>query len=390
METITIKRLHDKRIREVHLWVFSNELAPLPEGVVNGGLVRVRTARGDDLGTGLLNTNSLISVRLLNTSVEELDEDFFAERIAKANSMRQRILPHETSYRVVFGESDFLPGVVLDRYGDYFSLQLLSAGMDIRKEAIIAGIRSVFPDCKGIVEKNKSYLRVQEGLEEHEGICFGEIPDTVIMKELALSYEISLVEGQKTGWYLDQKVNRKTVRSLVSDMTVLDCFTNQGGFALNAAFGGASKVVGIDSSAKAIERCNNNAKLNNLENVTFEKADVFEYLDKQLHETQEWDCIILDPPSFTKSKKNVPEAKRGYARINRVALCLIRSGGLLITASCSHHIFEDVFINIIRKQAHLEGRQLQLLHQSSQSPDHPILLSMPQTRYLKFFVFRVI
>ncbi len=391
MDTLTIKRMHDERIKNGHLWIFSNELVDIPKTIAPGSIVRVKNSRGDDFGQALFNPNSLITARLLLYKEQTpISVAFFVERLQKALLRRKKLLGSEECYRLAFGESDLLPGLVVDIYGKYASVQTLSFGMDLLLPDIISALTTVFPALKGIVEKNKSSLRDLEGLEPREGVIWGNVPDEIIVKENNFVYSVQLIEGQKTGLYLDQKLNRRVVEQLSSGLRVLDCFTNQGGFALHASRGGATYSLGVDSSKKAIERCLENARTNNSTNIEFQVQEVFAFLDKQLETNQKWDMIILDPPSFTKSKKNVPEARRGYERINRVALCLIEPGGYLVTASCSHHIFEDVFLEIITQAAEKEGRQLQLVHRGMQSPDHPILLSMPQTKYLKFYIFQVL
>jgi len=391
MDTLTIKRMHDERIKNGHLWIFSNELVDIPKTIAPGSIVRVKNSRGDDFGQALFNPNSLITARLLLYKEQTpISVAFFVERLQKALLRRKKLLGSEECYRLAFGESDLLPGLVVDIYGKYASVQTLSFGMDLLLPDVISALTTVFPALKGIVEKNKSSLRDLEGLEPREGVIWGNVPDEIIVKENNFVYSVQLIEGQKTGLYLDQKLNRRVVEQLSSGLRVLDCFTNQGGFALHASRGGATYSLGVDSSKKAIERCLENARTNNSTNIEFQVQEVFAFLDKQLETNQKWDMIILDPPSFTKSKKNVPEARRGYERINRVALCLIEPGGYLVTASCSHHIFEDVFLEIITQAAEKEGRQLQLVHRGMQSPDHPILLSMPQTKYLKFYIFQVL
>lgn len=391
METITIKRMHDERIKSGHLWVFSNELVDVPKTIPPGSIVRVKNSRGDDFGQAFFNANSLIAARILQwKDSSPISVNFFVERFQLALQRRKKLLGNEECFRLAFGESDLLPGLVVDIYGEYASVQTLSFGMDVLLNDIIYALKTVFPNLKGIVEKNKSSLRDLEGLQPREGVIWGEVPDEILVKENDFIYSVQLIDGQKTGLFLDQKLNRRAVEQLSEGLRVLDCFTNQGGFAMHASRGGAKYTLGVDSSKKAIERCNENAKVNNCNNIEFRVEEVFAFLDKQLETNQKWDMIILDPPSFTKSKKNVPEARRGYERINRVALCLVESGGYLVTASCSHHIFEDVFLEIITQSAEKEGRQLQLVHRGMQSPDHPILLSMPQTKYLKFYIFQVL
>ncbi|MBS1536374.1 MAG: class I SAM-dependent rRNA methyltransferase [Bacteroidetes bacterium] len=388
MTPLHLKKHHDRRIQSGHPWVFSNELTDIP-ALTSGSLVEVFSHTGKSYGSGLYNPNSLIAVRLLGDKISDLSTGFFIKRIAQAEHLRRQIMLGEHSYRLVFGESDFLPGVIIDRFGDYFSLQILSSGMDLHLQAIIEALVHLFPSTLGIIEKNTSHLRQLEGLELREGVVYGSIPDGIEITENGVRLSLSLLGGQKTGYFLDQKHNRIRVKELISNLRVLDCFCNQGGFALNAGIGGAKEVLGIDSSESAIKSATQNAVLNNLTNVQFQKADVFEYLTVEVRNKSSWDCIILDPPSFTKSKKNVGAAKKGYAEINCLALQLLAKGGLLVSASCSQHIYEETLLEIIRNEAQKLNIPLRLLYRGGQSPDHPILVGMPETQYLKFFIFFV-
>jgi 23S rRNA (cytosine1962-C5)-methyltransferase len=408
MITLTLKHRHDERLRSGHHWVFSNELLDVPTTIHAGSLVDVADAKGRSYGTGLFNPHSLVAVRLLKTDRDELGVDFFADRIYHALRFRERLFPTERAYRVVFGESDLLPGLIIDRYGtstgDFFAVQTLSVGMDTRKSLIAEALRRVFPDTQAIVEKNNSNLRLLEGLELRECVLWqaqtlDHLPEDIEIREHDIRFAVSLLKGQKTGYFLDQKLNRQRIAELCCGLRVLDCFTNQGGFALHAAKGGAQSVLGLDSSAAAIERCRINTRLNGFENVRFETAEVFEFLQTETqrltdttlaeHERRRWDCIVLDPPAFTKSRKHIPVAKRGYGKINRLALKLLPKGGLLATGSCSHHISEDLFLRVVQEQAVLERRELRLVFHGTQSPCHPVLMGMPETRYLKFFIFEV-
>ncbi|MCS6807545.1 MAG: class I SAM-dependent rRNA methyltransferase [Bacteroidota bacterium] len=404
MTTLIVKNRHNARLRSGHLWVFRDDLESIPSSLAPGELVAVQSAGGHQYGTALFHPTSLIAARLLLSTTSELSAEFFVERIRQALALRERVLPSERTFRLVFGESDFLPGLIIDRYHDitrhqnneYFVLQTLSAGMDNKKDEICTALRIVFPATHGILEKNTSALRQHDGLDKREGILWGTIPPAITIAEHGILSSVSLLEGQKTGYFLDQKLNRLKVKGLAAGLRVLDCFTNQGGFALHAACGGAHYVLGLDSSQTAIQRCHINAELNGLSDIaTFRCEDVTGYLQNAVeHYRNEperpWDMIILDPPAFAKSKHHIPQAKRGYARINRMALRLLPRGGLLATGSCSHHISEDMLFNIILQEAERERRQLRLLFHGRQSPCHPILASMPETSYLKFFIFEVI
>ncbi len=383
---LRLKPQAHKRIRGGHPWVFQDELAERPS-LDAGTIVRVVTDYDYDLGLGMYNAQSQIVVRLLNT--QRFDLEFFVQRIGNALHLRERLFAPETAYRLVFGESDFLPGLVVDRYSDYLALQFLSAGMDRHRELVVEALRSVLPSVQGMVAKNDSPLRTREGLQRKTEVLFGSIPEYISMQENGLRFDLQLESGQKTGYFLDQRLNRAFVRSISRNLRVLDCFTNQGGFALHAADGAAREVVGVDSSAQAVSSCTHNAELNNFAQCSFVEADVFDYLKQQAAEGQKWDMVILDPPAFTRSKAQVAQAKRGYAEINRQALKLIPAGGFLVSASCSHHVSETMLMDVIRDEARRINRQLKLIHRGEQSPCHPILLSMPETHYLKFLVFEV-
>jgi len=389
MHEVRLRAGADKRIRSGHLWVFSNELQELPP-LAPGSLVRVLSAQGESFGVGLYNRHSLIAVRLLRTEQEELTLDFFTERLLQALALRQRLCPGEQMYRLVHGEADLLPGVVVDRYGDYLAVQTLSVGMDLRLPLIVEALRTVVPETRGIVEKNASRLRELEQLPQRQGVLYGTIPERIQLEEFGIRLELRLLESQKTGAYLDQRYHRLLTGRLAQGLRVLDCFTYHGGFALQAARHGAVEVLGVDSSATALECARRNAELNGLKQLHFHEADVFQFLRDQVAAAARWDMVILDPPAFAKSRRHVPSAKQGYAEINRLAMLLLPSGGYLVTSSCSHHLFEAVFLELLFAEAARIGRQLRMLYRGTQPPDHPILLSMPETQYLKFFIFQVL
>lgn len=384
---IIIKKNSDMRIRFGHLWVFSNEVQELPK-LTPGTVVEVLDSNNRSYGYGFYNPNSLISVRLLKTQ-EIPDEQLFVKRIEAAKQMRVNVLGDIEMCRLVFGESDMLPGLIIDKYSEYFAIQILSAGMELMKKEIVSALLKVFPETKGIIEKNETKLREIEGLPMVSELLFGEIPESIITNEQGVKLEISLSDGQKTGYFLDQRANRHFVRSISAGLSVLDCYTNQGGFALNVGLGGAKKIAAIDCSEVALNAVKRNAELNGLEIETI-KADVAEYLIKAVDRGEKWDMIILDPPAFAKNRKSVPKAKAAYGKINRLAMKMLNENGYLIASSCSHHVFEDVFRETIYRESCKLGKQLKQIFRGSQAPDHPILLSLPETQYLKFFVFQVV
>jgi 23S rRNA (cytosine1962-C5)-methyltransferase len=387
VETVVIKKGHDRRVNQGHIWIFSNELVNIPQ-LSPGIIVEVKNSWNRSLGYGIYNPNSLIAVRLLLTD-QPIDTEFFIKRIEAAKSLRDKLRINSEMYRLVFGESDLLPGLIIDKYKDYFTMQILSAGMELLKNEIIEALLKIFPDTLGIIEKSTSKFRELEGLPNIEAVIYGTVPEEVVIMENEIKYSINLTGGQKTGFYLDQRDNRAFVGKISKDLSVLDCYTNQGGFALNTAMGGASKITGLDASENAVNSAKNNAALNSMKNVDFITADVPDYLEKATAEELKWDMVILDPPAFVKSRKNLPTAIKGYYKINRLALNLINDGGFLATSSCSQLVDENTFQEIISNAALKANKRLVLIYHGGQPSDHPVLPIMPETRYLKFFVFRV-
>jgi len=386
---VTMRPREEQRIKSGHLWVYRNELSDVIPAE-SGALVRVSTFDGASMGTGFYNPQSKIAIRLLGGEIENVDTDFFIQRIGAAQAVRERVLPGETAYRVVFGEADLMSGLIVDRYGDYLVVQTLAAGMDRRMPQIVDALLAVFPNVKGIVEKNMAATRTREGLDLREGVIRGTVPDTVDIVENGLNLRIDLAGGQKTGYFLDQKINRRTVASFAEGKRVLDCFCNVGGFALNAARAGAAEAVGIDSSAAAVAAARRNAELNGLANCRFEQANVFDLLREQVQQGRTWDIVVLDPPSFAKSRSAVKGAQAGYAELNRTAMKLLAPGGLLVSASCTQLVPESMLMDILYRESARLRRRLRLLHRGGQAPDHPVLLAMPETQYLKFLVFDVV
>ncbi len=385
---LLLKKHEDKRIRHGHLWVFSNEVKEVRGEPAAGDIIELRDHAGKFLGTGFYNPNSLITLRLLSRNEEEIDFQFFSRRLQQALDLRRNLYPSSQTFRLVHGESDFLPGLVIDKYEDYFSVQTFSLGMDRRLTLICDVLESLF-NPKGIVERNESALRSLEGLDERKGILRGKAAP-VVVRENDVLYEVDLLDSQKTGLFLDQRENRALVRHYANGGHVLDCFCNDGGFALHAAKAGAKEVSGIDVSPPAVKRAMHNAEISGLVGkCTFSEADVFDYLERATARKETFDLIILDPPSFTKTKKTVATAKRGYMEININAMKLLSARGFLATASCSHHITREIFSGIIAECAQQTGRVIQLLDWRGAARDHPVLPAMPETEYLKFAVLQV-
>ncbi len=385
---VILRNKEERRIEAGHPWVFSNEIREVKGAPEIGDVVELIAASGKSLGIGFYHPHSLITFRLLSSSIQETDEQFFAERFSRALELRRILYGGNETFRLVNGEGDFLPGLIVDKFNDHLSVQTFSYGMDIRLAIICNALESLLHPA-GIVERNESSLRELEKLPQKKGILRGSVNPTVI-EDGDLKFTVNVLDGQKTGFFLDQRENRVAVRRYSRDADVLDCFCNEGGFALHAAKGGAKSVLAIDSSAEAVRRAEENAALNGLENVTFEQADVFEKLRGLASEGKIFDVVILDPPSFTKTKKNVQTAKQGYKELHASAFSVLKKGGILLSASCSHHIEAEVFLDLIDSSARKHSRSVQLLDWRGAAPDHPALPAMPETRYLKFGIFRVL
>ncbi len=385
---IVLKKNEERRIVAGHPWVFSNEIRETKGDPSIGDIVELRTAGGLLLGIGFYNPHSLIAFRLLSQSVEEIDAGFFRKRIEQALTLREPLGDESSASRIVHGEGDFLPGLVVDRFNDLLVVQTYSYGMDLRLPVVVEVLQSLLHPS-AIIERNESPLRLLEHLPQRKGVLSGSETRTVI-HEHGLRYAVDVLEGQKTGFFIDQKDNRAAMRRFSRGAKVLDCFCNDGGFALNAAAGGATAVLGVDSSRSAIERAVANAHLNDATTVRFQEADVFEKLKSLAAEAEEFDVIVLDPPSFTKNRKTVPAARKGYKELHMGAFQLLRRGGTLLTASCSHHLESEAFLETVDRAARASARKLQLLEWRGASPDHPTLPAVPETRYLKFGIFRVL
>jgi len=386
---VVLNPKEEGRILRGHRWVFSNEISRLEGGPAPGALVEVVRQDSRLVGIGCYNPHSLIAVRMLTDKREPIDTAFFVSRLRHAMLLRKRLYPGHESFRLVHGESDDLPGLIVDKYEDCVSLQTLCLGIDMMKETICDALEEAFrPRC--IVERNESNLREREGLPLRSGVLRGEAPASIRIREDDLSFEVDLLGGQKTGFYFDQRENRMALRRFTTGARVLDAYCHDGAFTLHAVQAGASAVLGLDIDPQAIERARRNALLNGLESrCQFETMEAGAAMDSLHSGGDRFDVIILDPPSFTRTKKNVPAAKKGYEEVNRKALRILKRGGILATASCSFHITDETFSSCVQEAAFRTNRVLRLLEWRSQAPDHPILPSMPETRYLKFGIFQV-
>lgn len=385
--SVILRQREERRLLAGHLWVFSNEVASVSGTPIAGEVVDVLRHDGKFLGIGFYHPHSLIAVRMLSGERMPIDRVWFHHRIEEAARLRKQWFPDDTVYRVVHGESDRLPGLIIDRYGTAATIQALSAGMDQRIE-VIRDVVSEVLGSETIVARNDSALRTLEHLPRDVRSMQGSA-STVEVTEHGLRYRVDLLEGQKTGLFLDQKANRMAIRPYLRGRRVLDCFCNDGGFSMNASVGGAHDVEGIDISGPTVQRAAENAQRNGLTNVVFKEADVFEELRTRADRKERFGGIILDPPSFTKSKKTVASALHGYRTINTLALRMVEQEGILVTASCSHHIDRDTFLGVIRESAIKAGRSVRLLDFRGAAPDHPLLPAMPETGYLKLAILSV-
>lgn len=383
---VRLKRKEEKRILAGHLWVFSNEIENIGGAPGVGDIVEVRSAKGDRVGFGFYNPRTLIAVRIFSTEFVQPDKDFFIDRLKTALELRERLF-QKPFYRLTYGESDFLPGLIIDRFGPVFSVQILSAAMERRKEIIYESVKEMFSPS-AIYERNESSTRELEGLPQSKSIVFGE-EMCVDYDEEGVTFRLNPFRGQKTGFYYDQRLNRIFARHFAPGSEALDLFSNEGGFGLNLASTGASKVTSVDSSETAVQALRINSQLNGLSNVEVEVSDVYSFLDNVASAGKKFDVIVCDPPSFTKSRRSVTTAKAGYRRLHESIFRILKPYGILLTASCSHHIFRETFEDVVAIAAQKSGRSLQLLHRAGASPDHPVLPMMPETEYLKFNAYRV-
>jgi len=389
MLTITLKKHEDKRIKAGHPWVFSNEIASVRGERETGVAAELVDAGGSYMGTGYYNPHSLIAFRLLSRTRTDIDcIEFYEQRLLAALAHRRAIYPGLRTFRAVYGESDFLPGLVVDAYGDVLSIQILSAGMEHRRDLLLEALQRVFAP-QGIIARNDVGVRSLEGLEESVAVLYGEIPDLVEMEENGLRFLVDLRSGQKTGGFLDQKENHLLLRGICQGRTVLDCFCYAGSWAVHAGAFGAASSLGIDISARAVAQAGRNAELNGLaDRVAFEECDAFDRLRTLKHEGRQFGVIVMDPPAFVKSRRNIAEATKGYLIVNRRALELLEPGGYLITCSCSFHMGREAFRDMLVQAARQTRREVRLVSVHSQAPDHPVLLSFPESEYLKCFVLQ--
>ncbi len=383
---IFLKKSEEKRLLSGHSWVYANEVERMEGKDKNGSLAAVFSHDGRFIGKGYINHLSKILVRIfIRTEDEEDTEDFYLRRIKECYEARKR-LGYGSCCRVVFAESDDLPALIVDRYGDFLSVQLLSLGMDLRRELVTRCLVKIF-NPKGIYERSDVSVRKKEGLEPVKGLLYGEVPDFCPIEENGLKMLVDIKNGQKTGYFLDQKENRFAVRRYAKG-EVLDCFCNSGGFSMNAALA-AAHVTACDISPLALENVRANAEANGFTNIETLQGDVFEILRTFKKEGRTFDTVILDPPAFCKSANEVKDAFRGYKDINLTAMKIVRPGGYLVTCSCSHYMTRPLFEKMLTEAAQEAGKTVRILETRTQAPDHPARLSMDETCYLKFYVLQV-
>ncbi len=392
---VTLKKGEGRTLKAGGMWVYDNEIASVTGDFEDGDVVEVRDFDGYCMGCGYINRKSKITLRMLSRRKDAIiDESFMERRVRDAWEYRRQTID-TSSCRLIFGEADFLPGIVVDKFADVLVVESLALGIDRWKGVIVEALKKVLAEdgihIRGVYERSDAKVRLQEGMERVKGFL-GEPFDTKVeIAENGVRYMVDVEDGQKTGFFLDQKNNRAAVGRLCKGKKVLDCFTHTGSFALNAGMAGAESVLGVDASQLAVEQARENARLNGLEErVRFECADVFELLPRLERQGERYDVVILDPPAFTKSRNSVKNAAKGYREINLRGMRLVRDGGFLATCSCSHFMEPELFAKTIREAAAGAHRRLRQVEFRTQGPDHPILWAADQSYYLKFYVFQVI
>lgn len=394
MPSIKLKRGRDKSFNRKHPWIFSGAIDSVKEVKVNGETVDIISGDGKFLGYGSYSSQSQISVRVLSFNPDDkIDRDFIHQRIENAIQFREDIIDNEStnSFRIINAESDLLPGLVVDKYADYLVCQFLSAGAEFWKKEIVEILSNHFKPT-GIFERSDSEIREKEGLQQSKGILYGKTPEGLIeIIENGNKFFVDIVLGHKTGFYLDQRDNRKIIQAFSPGAEILNCFSYTGGFSVYALKAGASKVINVDSSAEALSLAEKNFALNEIDSSKYENTqdDVFKYLRKLRDTNKQFDVIILDPPKFAESVSQIEKAARGYKDINLLALKLLKNNGVLFTFSCSGHIVPDLFNKIIADAAADAGREVHILKYLTQSPDHTMLTSFPEGLYLKGFVCKI-
>lgn len=394
MATVILKKGEGRLLKSGGMWIFDNEISKVKGDYKNGDIVNVLDFDDYPMGKGFINDNSKIRVRMLTRNPErEIDESFFRERVQKAWDYRKKTV--DTSCcRVIFGEADFLPGLVVDKFSDVLVVQSLALGIDIQKKLIMSLLVEEMKkdgiEIRGVYERSDAKVRALEGMPRTKGFLGKPFDTDVIITENGVKYHVDIENGQKTGFFLDQKYNRLAIQKLCRGASVLDCFTHTGSFALNAGIAGAESVLGVDASELAVEQATKNAELNGLsDKVKFICRDVFELLPELEEKGEKYDVVILDPPAFAKSQNSVKNATKGYREINLRAMKLVKDGGFLATCSCSHFMTYELFTKTIGQAAKNVHKRLRQVEFRTQAPDHPILWAADESYYLKFYIFQV-
>ena len=392
---VTLKKGEGRTLKAGGAWVYDNEIDSIMGSFENGDIVTVHDFDGYFLGYGFINTKSKITVRILSRKKDTvIDDAFLEERVQAAWDYRKQVID-TGSCRLIFGEADFLPGIVVDKFADVLVVESLALGIDKLKQQILDAVKRVLAKdgitVRGIYERSDAKVREQEGMERYKGFI-GEPFDTrVEIVENGVKYIVDVEDGQKTGFFLDQKKNRAAMHSVCKGKRVLDCFTHTGSFALNAGLAGAKEVLGVDASELGVEQARENARLNGLEDkVSFVCADVFDFLPALEEKGEKFDVVILDPPAFTKSRNSIKNAVKGYREINVRGMKLVKDGGFLATCSCSHFMDPELFHKTIMEAARGAHKRLRQVEFRTQAPDHPILWAADSSYYLKFYIFQVV
>ena len=391
---VTLKKGEGRALKAGGAWVYDNEIESVMGSFEDGDIVQVRDFDGYGLGKGFINRHSKIRVRMLTRNpAQEIDRELLRKRVRDAWEYRKRTVD-TGSCRLIFGEADFLPGIVADKFSDVLVIQSLALGMDRWKEVLVEELKAALLEdgirVRGVYERSDAKEREKEGMERVKGFIGDPFDTNVEIVENGVRYLVDVKDGQKTGFFLDQKYNRLAVQKLCRDASVLDCFTHTGSFALNAGIAGAREALGVDASELGVRQAELNARLNGLESrVHFQTADVFDLLPELEKKGERYDVVILDPPAFTKSRSSVKNAVKGYREINMRGMKLVRDGGFLATCSCSHFMTYELFTQTLQQAARSVHRRLKQVEYRTQAPDHPILWAADESYYLKFYIFQV-
>ena len=391
---VSLKKGEGRTLKAGGMWVYDNEIASTMGEIVDGGLVEVHDFDGYFMGIGYINRRSKITVRMMSRRTREIDRAFIEQRVRACVDYRKHTVDM-SSCRLIFGEADFLPGIVIDKFSDVLVVESLALGIDRFKPLIVELLKQVLKEegmpIRGVYERSDAKVRLQEGMERFKGFIGEEFDTKVSIVENGVKYMVDVKDGQKTGFFLDQKYNRAAIRPMCKDAKVLDCFTHTGSFALNAGMAGAKSVLGVDASELGVAQATENAALNGLsDRVSFICEDVFELLPRLEKEGELFDVVILDPPAFTKSRNSIKNAVKGYREINLRAMKLVKNGGYLATCSCSHFMNPELFAKTIGEAAANVHKRLRQIEYKTQSPDHPILWTRDEeSLYLKFYIFQV-